>query len=112
MLETGLYQGIRRGGCLVSVAGVHVYSPRYRVAALGNITTHPDWRGRGLATLVSAKLCETLSKGGIEHIGLNVKADNVAALTCYERLGFRWAADYGEYTLERQLAPRAGQDPG
>src|SRR5262249_8656142 len=38
MLATGYYFGIRRHGALVSVAGVHVYSPRYRVAALGNIT--------------------------------------------------------------------------
>jgi hypothetical protein len=49
MLETGCYFGIRRGGALVSVAGVHVYSPQYRVAALGNITTRPDFRGQGLA---------------------------------------------------------------
>jgi RimJ/RimL family protein N-acetyltransferase len=112
MLETGLYQGIRREGRLVSVAGVHVYSPRYRVAALGNITTHPDWRGRGLGTRASAKLCKTLTNAGIEHIGLNVRADNVAALSCYERLGFRWAADYGESLLERRLAPQVVQAPG
>lgn len=38
MLEAGCYYGLGREGRPVSVAGVHVYSPRYRVAVLGNIT--------------------------------------------------------------------------
>ena len=100
MLETGYYFGVRRGGALVSVAGVHVYSPRYRVAALGNITTRPDSRGQGLATAATARLCQELRRAGIEHIGLNVHAANRAALACYQKLGFERVADYGEYTLE------------
>jgi hypothetical protein len=35
-LETGCYYGIRHGASLISVAGVHVYSQHYKVAALGN----------------------------------------------------------------------------
>lgn len=100
MLETGFYFGIRRGPKLASVAGVHVYAPQYKVAALGNITTHPDFRGQGLATAATARLCQELLKVGIEHVGLNVKADNPSAVACYEKLGFEWVADYGEYTLE------------
>jgi ribosomal protein S18 acetylase RimI-like enzyme len=100
MLETGFYFGVRRGPALVSVAGVHVYSRRYSVAALGNIATRPDLRGRGLATAVTARLCQELLRGGIEHVGLNVKADNRRAITCYEKIGFERVADYGEYTLE------------
>ena len=46
MLSTGKYFGCRSGEVLVSVAGVHVYSSCYRVAALGNITTHPDHRNQ------------------------------------------------------------------
>jgi ribosomal protein S18 acetylase RimI-like enzyme len=100
MLETGFYYGIRRGPALVCVAGVHVYSQAYRVAALGNITTRPDLRGQGLATTVTARLCRELLRAGIECVGLNVKADNGSAIACYERLGFERVADYGEYTLE------------
>jgi ribosomal protein S18 acetylase RimI-like enzyme len=100
MLETGCYFGARRGGALVSVAGVHVYSPQYRAAALGNVTTRPDCRGKGLATALTARLCQELLRGGIDHVGLNVKADNPSAIACYERLGFTRVADYGEYTLE------------
>ena len=32
----------------------------------------------------------------VDHIGLNVKADNAAAVACYRRLGFRPVAEYEE----------------
>ncbi len=95
MLETGQYVGIRRDGDLVAVAGVHVYSPVQRVAALGNVTTHPDLRGSGLATTAVAALCTQLLSS-VDHIGLNVKADNAAAIGLYRRLGFSTVAEYVE----------------
>ena len=98
MLETGEYFGIRREGALVCVAGVHVYSREYGVAALGNITTAPARRGRGLARLAVARLCRSLLDH-VEIIGLNVKADNAPAIACYERLGFVEIAQYDEYLL-------------
>jgi len=99
MLESGYYYGIRRGGTLISVAGVHIYSQEYKVAALGNITTHPQWREQGLGTLVCAKLCQALLRT-VEHIGLNVKADNKSAIACYKKLGFERIAAYEEFALE------------
>ncbi|HEX4607636.1 MAG TPA: GNAT family N-acetyltransferase, partial [Urbifossiella sp.] len=104
MLETGCYYGVRRGGELVSVAGVHVYSPRYGAAALGNITTRPDHRGRGLGAAVTARVCRELLRAGVACVGLNVKADNAAAVRCYQALGFEPVADYAEYAVE----PAAG----
>ncbi|MFI6263454.1 GNAT family N-acetyltransferase [Micromonospora sp. NPDC051006] len=98
MLDTGQYLGVRDGGALVAVAGVHVWSPTYRVAALGNVTTHPAARGRGVASAVVAALCRRLL-GTVEHVTLNVRADNTAAVRLYERLGFTVVADYGEYSL-------------
>lgn len=95
MLETGQYFGIREGSDLVSVAGVHVYSARHRVAALGNVTTRPDRRGRGLARFASARLISSLL-ATTDHIGLNVAADNAAAIACYERLGFVRIGSYEE----------------
>jgi ribosomal protein S18 acetylase RimI-like enzyme len=96
MLETNKYFGIRENGRLVSIAGVHVYSSKYKVAALGNIATLPAYRGRGCATRVTARLCRSLIEEGVA-IGLNVKADNTAAISCYQQLGFQIIASYEEY---------------
>ncbi|MGC5310675.1 GNAT family N-acetyltransferase [Micromonospora zamorensis] len=98
MVDTGQYLGVREGGELVAVAGVHVWSPVYRVAALGNVTTDPRWRGRGLGAAVVAALCVRLRET-VEHVTLNVKADNRAAVRLYERVGFTRVADYEEWTL-------------
>lgn len=100
MLATGQYVGIRAGGRLASIAGVHVYSQEYRVAALGNITTHPQFRGRGLAAKVVASLCLELLKT-VEQIGLNVRSDNKAAIACYQKLGFERITSYEEYVFVR-----------
>lgn len=99
MLATGCYYGVRAQGRLVAAAGVHVYSPQYGVAALGNIVTHPDWRGCGLGTLVTARLCQSL-QASVGSIGLNVRGDNTAAIRAYTRLGFTRVADYEEYMVE------------
>ncbi|MCB0193631.1 MAG: GNAT family N-acetyltransferase [Anaerolineae bacterium] len=99
MLETGCFFGLEQDGALVSVAGIHVYSEQYRVAALGNVTTHPAYRGHGLALAVCARLVQHLRERGIAHIGLNVKADNQAAIACYQKLGFKYIASYTEYML-------------
>ncbi|MFQ6035888.1 MAG: GNAT family N-acetyltransferase [Sedimentisphaerales bacterium] len=101
MLETGQYFGLRRQGNLVSIAGVHVYSAEYKVAALGNIATHPAHRNKGYSRLVTARLCQSLS-ATTDHIGLNVKIDNTAALSCYKKLGFQIIVTYGEFMLERR----------
>jgi ribosomal protein S18 acetylase RimI-like enzyme len=99
LLATGRYVGIRRGGRLVCVAGVHVHSPRWGVAALGNVATLPELRGQGLARGACATLCRLLLGDGIETIGLNVHHDNAAAIRAYTRLGFEPVAEYTEASL-------------
>jgi len=102
MLTTGKYYGCRSKGMLISAAGVHVYSSRYRVAAIGNITTHPDHRNRGFARLVTSALCRDLLDE-VNHIGLNVKADNEPALHLYQSLGFEISCKYGEFSLKKRI---------
>jgi len=58
MLETRRYVGIRDSSGLACVAGVHVWSPAWRVAALGSVATLPEARGRGLATAACAHLAQ------------------------------------------------------
>lgn len=104
MLATGRYVGIRRDGRLACVAGVHVHSPAWSVAALGNVATLPELRGQGLARGACASLCGLLAADGIETIALNVRADNAAAVASYSRLGFEPVAEYVEASLVARTA--------
>ena len=95
MLQTKQYFGLRLNHRLLSVAGIHVYSEKYKVAALGNIVTHPEYRGKGFGKAVTAGLCQSLSEH-VDNIGLNVKADNAAAIALYEHLGFEIVSPFYE----------------
>ena len=90
MVEQGVFYGIFEGDDLVAAAGTHLVVPTEGVAAVGNVYTRPDRRGRGLATqvtgAVTAELLRLLPSGAI--IALNVMQSNAPALTVYERLGF------------------------
>ena len=100
-LERGPYVAIRDGRGIAAVAGVHVYSPAKRVASLGNIATRPDARGRGLAGRLTAALCRLL-QDEVDVIGLNVRADNAAAIACYRGVGFEFRHAYSEWRVTRR----------
>ncbi|MDO8677293.1 MAG: GNAT family N-acetyltransferase [Acidobacteriota bacterium] len=86
MVTDGVFFGIYEGDALVAAAGTHLLSREESAAAIGNIYTRRDRRGRGLGRIVTSAVLEALT--GIETIGLNVRADNDAALHLYESLGF------------------------
>jgi len=88
-------------GRIASVATIHVFEPKYRIAIPGSIATHPDYRGRGLATMVTSRLVRDLVDEA-DTIALNVKADNYPAINCYKRLGFEIAHEYEEAELFRK----------
>lgn len=119
-LSSGHYFGIRPagGGALIAVAGVHVVSRHEGIAALGNIVTHPDHRGKGLSTRVTSHLVSSLVADGIELLALNVERKNQSALKVYEKLGFREHCTYLEGFATRALVPSGidgredGQDHG
>lgn len=98
MLETGHYLGAREGGRIAAVAGIHVYSKEHGVAALGNIATATWARRRGFGRTVTARLCSSLLET-VSEIGLNVSAENQAAIQCYRSLGFEVIAEYRELGL-------------
>lgn len=104
MLETSFYRGVRRDGVLVAVAGVHVVSRALKVAGLGNITTDPALRGRGLARITTAAVCKALAAQDEMLIGLNVESTNEAAIALYRSLGFARVASYEEAMVTRQEA--------
>lgn len=100
MLEMGPYFGIRNDGKLVAAGGIHIFSEKYQVAALGNITTLPSHRGRGYAKQVSQSLCNYLVDK-VKTIGLNVVCENAAAIKIYRDLGFEPITTYSEFTLTK-----------
>jgi predicted GNAT family acetyltransferase len=95
MLVKGHYLGYFDSGKLAGVAGTHILSPEYKVATLGNITTHPDYRGRGIAFKLTSNLCHYL-KQHTDFIGLNVKESNTTAIHTYQKVGFKWFCSYEE----------------
>lgn len=98
MIQTEKYFGYFNNNKLIGVAGVHVYSQKYKVAALGNIATHPDFRGQGIALTLTQALCYNL-QDEVEVISLNVRAINDIAVKCYEKIGFEITGNYDELLL-------------
>jgi ribosomal protein S18 acetylase RimI-like enzyme len=111
MMTAGYYYGIREGRALIAVAGVHVVSRKYRVAALGNIATAPEYRGRGLAKGLTLHVCHQLRRDGIDLIGLNVGRDNEAARATYARVGFEVICEYEEMLLTKKVSDDANSKP-
>jgi len=85
--------GVYADGKLISFAGIHAYSEEYQVAAVAHVTTHPEYRRRGYAERVISELLKSLVPK-IQFIGLNVKANNISAINCYKKLGFK---EYGSF---------------
>ncbi len=96
MLERGVYYGAYVADRLVAAAGTHAYSPRHRIAMIGNVFTHPAHRGRGLATATTGAVATALIRAGVHDIGLNVREDNAPAIATYARLGFSLHTAFAE----------------
>lgn len=100
-LESGFYFGVREAEHLVSVAGVHIFSEEFDLAAIGNIVTHPDHRCRGHSRRTTTVLLQALFDK-VSLAALNVQRDNVAARRVYERLGFTEHVRYLEGPVKRR----------
>ncbi len=55
---------------------------------IGNIVTHKDYRGRGIATQLFDALLKKLKEQGIAKVFLEVEHDNAPAIALYEKSGF------------------------
>ncbi len=103
-IADGVYYGIRAGGRLVSAAGTHVVSPEARLAVVGNVLTHVDYRGRGYATATTGAVTAELLRT-CDQVTLNVRADNPPALQAYRRLGFVEHVRFEERLVHRLGSP-------
>ena len=103
-IADGVYYGMRVNGQLVSAAGTHVVSPSARLAVVGNVLTHLDYRGRGFATAVTGAVTAELLRS-CDQIVLNVRADNPPAINAYRRLGYIEHARFEERLIHRLGSP-------
>jgi ribosomal protein S18 acetylase RimI-like enzyme len=103
-IAEGVYYGMRAGGRLVAAAGTHVVSPEARLAVVGNVLTHVDYRGRGYATAVTGAVTAELLRW-CDQVTLNVRADNPPALQAYRRLGYIEHVRFEERLVHRLGSP-------
>ena len=105
-IAEGVYYGLRVNGRLVAAAGTHVISPQARLAVVGNVLTHVDFRGRGFATAVTGAVTAELLRS-CDQVVLNVRSDNPPALQAYRRLGYTEYARFEERLVHRLGSPWA-----
>jgi ribosomal protein S18 acetylase RimI-like enzyme len=103
-IADGVYYGMRVNGQLVAAAGTHVVSPAARLAVVGNVLTHLDYRGRGFATAVTGAVTADLLRTS-DQVVLNVRADNPPAINAYRRLGYLEHASFEERLIHRLGSP-------
>jgi GNAT superfamily N-acetyltransferase len=89
LVEQGIFCGIYADGRLVAAGGTHVVALPYALAVLGNILTHPHYRGHGYAHAITSALVTSLLEEGAQDVILNVAVDNRPALHVYKDLGFQ-----------------------
>jgi len=105
-IADGVYYGMRVNGRLVAAAGTHVISQAARLAVVGNVLTHTDYRGRGFATAVTGAVTAELLRS-CDQVVLNVRADNPPAINAYRHLGYSEHARFEERLIHRLGPPWA-----
>lgn len=105
-IAEGVYYGLRVHGKLVAAAGTHVVGSTARLAVVGNVLTHNDFRGRGYATAVTGAVTAELLQS-CDHVVLNVRADNPPAISAYRHLGYAEHARFEERLAHRLGSPLA-----
>jgi RimJ/RimL family protein N-acetyltransferase len=100
-IDNGVYRGLVAEGRLVAVAGTHVVSRQERVAVVGNVFTHPLYRGRGHATSVTGAVTDALLEY-CDHVVLTVDPQNRPAIAAYLRLGYAEACQLVEASAARR----------
>ena len=85
-LSLGDFWGISIDGRLAAMAGERMKQPGY--SELSGVCTHPDFRGAGLARLLSVFVAGRIAARG-EIAYLHAYDSNAAAIRLYESIGFR-----------------------
>ena len=62
-----------------------------------NLAVHPDYRRRGIATVLVKNALEELKLKGCRFVYLEVRASNLTAIMIYRRLGFTVVGERKKY---------------
>jgi len=97
-LSLGEFWGIRIDGRLAAMAGERMKQPGY--SELSGVCTHPDFRGGGLARLLSVFVAgRIVARGEVPY--LHAYDSNAAAIGLYESIGFRLRSRMNMATVQR-----------
>ncbi|MFD0020553.1 GNAT family N-acetyltransferase [Streptomyces sp. NPDC058382] len=84
-IDLGDYLGIRDRGRLIALAGERLHPPGW--TEISAVCTHPDHRGRGLATRLVRAVASGIRERGDTPF-LHAAASNTPAIRLYESIGF------------------------
>jgi ribosomal protein S18 acetylase RimI-like enzyme len=84
-MKLGEFWGVRIDGRLAAMAGERMKQPGH--TEVSGVCTHPDFRGKGLARLLSIHVADRIYARG-ETPYLHAYATNEAAIRLYETIGF------------------------
>ena len=101
MVPHGVFFGIYEGSEMIAAAGTHLFAPEEGAAAIGNVYTRRDRRGRGLGRIVTSAVLHRLRH--LKTVGLNVREDNIPAIRIYESLGFVKHCNFFEAIARRPI---------
>ncbi len=96
----GIYFGAILEDRLVAMAGTHAVAAQERIAVLGNVFTHPDYRNSHLALLATSAVTRELLET-CDEVVLSVNPRNEPAVNAYRRLGYRHDSDLIETAVTR-----------
>jgi ribosomal protein S18 acetylase RimI-like enzyme len=97
-LDLGGFWGIKLNGRLAAMAGQRMRQPGF--TELSGVCTHPDFRGEGLARLLSLYVADQIFARG-EQPYLHAWATNTPAIALYEAIGFKLRAGIHVAAIER-----------
>ena len=101
-IERGVYFGAFDDGRLLAVAGTHLVAPHHGIAVVGNVFTHAEARGGGLAQAVTSAVTRELLARGCALVTLTVDPANTPAVSAYARLGYDRGAPIVEARMRRR----------
>jgi predicted GNAT family acetyltransferase len=100
-LELGRFWGVRLDGRLAAMAGERMKQKGF--TEISGVCAHPDFRGRGLARMLSQLVANKVQQRG-ETPYLHAYASNEAAIGLYESIGFRLRTEMNVAMVERDGA--------